>query len=506
MTFLSLLYGLFLLSIIFVYWGVRQRQFRLWLLLVASLIFYGSVQLQSVPLLLASGWVNFKLGAAIGDGQELEAYKQNWQLSNQAWEAQQRKWQRRRLWLLIAGIVFNVIVLLSFKYGSLLFSPESEMASRWAQSWLNPYFIAPLGISFFSFECLAYLIDVYRGAPVTQDLLQFTSYKFFFPKLISGPITRYHQWSEQFLKQETPDVERVSEGLWLIASGAIKKGLLADNLGIYVDLCFENLQRAGSGDLWLATLAYGFQLYLDFSGYVDIARGSAMLLGWTLPRNFNFPYMTASIADFWRQWHMTLGDWLRNYLYFPLGGSRQGLLNTCMNLLLVMLVAGIWHGSAGTRLDPLGYLVWGGYHGLALVAHRLTDAVSNRVTLLKAWWQSVPGKLLAWGMTQVMVFSSWIFFRLPNLQDSGWVFRHLWNSTADAQFAEKVYVESLGLARADLALILLLLSGLMALAYFLEKSLKLKLNWPVELLLVPVCFYVVWLLAPDSLPYIYFDF
>ena len=137
MTFLSLLYGLFLLSIIFVYWGVRQRQFRLWLLLVASLIFYGSVQLQSVPLLLASGWVNFKLGAAIGDGQELEAYKQNWQLSNQAWEAQQRKWQRRRLWLLIAGIVFNVIVLLSFKYGSLLFSPESEMASRWAQSWLN---------------------------------------------------------------------------------------------------------------------------------------------------------------------------------------------------------------------------------------------------------------------------------------------------------------------------------------------------------------------------------
>ncbi|MDY6936105.1 MAG: MBOAT family O-acyltransferase [Cyanobacteriota bacterium] len=506
MTFLSLLYGLFLLSIIFVYWGVRQRPFRLWLLLAASIIFYGSVQLQSVPLLLGSAWVNFKLGQEIGEGQEREAYKKNWQLSNKAWEAQQQKWQRRRIGLLIAGIAFNVIVLLSFKYGSLLFSPESQLASRWADSWLNPYFIAPLGISFFTFECLAYLIDVYRGAPVTQDLLQFASYKFFFPKLISGPITRYHQWSEQFSKQEAPDVERVSEGLWLIASGAIKKGLLADNLGIYVDLCFENLQRAGSGDLWLATLAYGFQLYLDFSGYVDIARGSAMLLGWTLPRNFDFPYMTTSIADFWRRWHMTLGDWLRNYLYFPLGGSRQGLLNTCMNLMLVMLVAGIWHGSAGTRLDPLGYLVWGGYHGLALVAHRLTDTLSGRASALKAWWQSVPGTVVAWVITQGMVFSSWIFFRLPNLQDSGWVFRNLWNTSADAQFAQKVYVESLGMARSDLVLALSIIIGWMGLAYWLEKGLKLKLNWPVEMLLVPVCFYVVWLLAPDSLPYIYFDF
>ncbi len=132
-----------------------------------------------------------------------------------------------------------------------------------------------------------------------------------------------------------------------------QKGLLADNLGVLVDLSFQNLQRAGSSDLWLATAAYGLQLYLDFSGYVDMARGSALLLGFDLPRNFDFPYFSTSIADFWRRWHITLGDWLRNYLYFPLGGSRQGLRRTCLNLMIIMVIAGIWHGAAW------GFIVWG---------------------------------------------------------------------------------------------------------------------------------------------------
>ncbi|RMG08538.1 MAG: MBOAT family protein [Cyanobacteria bacterium J055] len=511
MTFISLLYGLFLISTIVLYWGFQNRSTRLALLLFASLIFYGSVQLQSVPLLLLSAIVNFILGRAIGDDRTPIRYKRDWKLSNQAWKAANQSSQYRRVALLVVGIVFNVLLLLGFKYGSLLFPSSAEgtaaevLGRGWG--WLDPYLIAPLGISFFTFECLAYLIDVYRGAPISRDFLQFSAYRFFFPKLISGPITRYHQWSEQLEKQELPAIDRMGEGLWLIASGSIKKGLLADNLGLFVDLCFDNMQRAGSFDLWLAIVAYGFQLYLDFSGYVDIARGSAILLGGTLPVNFDFPYLTTSIADFWRRWHITLGDWLRNYLYFPLGGSRRGLSRTCINLMVVMLIAGIWHGSAGSHLDPRGYLVWGALHGLALVVHRWGDVLANRADWVKAWWRSVPGTVLAWGMTQGMVFLSWVFFRLPDLKESGWVMQHLWHYPADAQFAQKVYVESLGLGRSELTLLLGALTVGMGVAYLCDRGLKLQLNWPVKLLLVPACFYLVWLLAPqNSLPYIYFEF
>lgn len=324
----------------------------------------------------------------------------------------------------------------------------------------------------------------------------------FFPKLISGPITRYHQFAASLKTLNFPNASALTEGLWLIASGAVKKALLADQLAIFVDLCFGNLPRAGSGDLWLAVIAYGFQLYLDFSGYVDIARGSAILMGFNLPENFDFPYFSTSIADFWRRWHITLGDWIRNYLYFPLGGSRKGLARTCFNLLIVMLITGIWHGAAW------GFVVWGGLHGLALVAHRLTQSLADRFEGVKHWWESGLGLLVAWLLTQLMVFTSWIFFRLPNLQDAGLVLRNLWGHSADIQFAQKVYIEALGLERFQIALLLATLFASMGLVFFIQRELKLQLNWPLKLLLVPLCLFCVWILAPNTglQPYIYFDF
>ena len=359
----------------------------------------------------------------------------------------------------------------------------------------------PLGLSFFSFECIAYLVDVYRGAPATQDMLKFFAYKLFFPKLISGPITRFHPFAAQLQTLKLPVSSQIIEGLWLIACGAIKKLLLADHLGTVVNLIFGNVERAGSGDLWLGTLAYGLQIYLDFSGYVDVARGGSLLLGFELPQNFDFPYFCTSIADFWRRWHMTLGDWLRNYLYFPLGGSRGGLWRTCLNLVIVMLVAGIWHGAAW------GFVIWGGLHGLALVMHRLTAALSERSDLLRFWWNSPPGILLAWGLTQAMVFTTWIFFRLPNLKDSNLVLQRLLGHNADLQFAQKVYVESLQIDRLHLVYLLGLLCLGMALSYLLHRGLKLQLAWTMKILLVPICLFAAWLLAPNEAPpYIYFDF
>jgi alginate O-acetyltransferase complex protein AlgI len=240
---------------------------------------------------------------------------------------------------------------------------------------------------------------------------------------------------------------------------------------------------------------------LDFNGYVDIARGTALLFGLVLPENFDFPYFTTSIGEFWRRWHITLGDWLRNYVYFPLGGSRQGLVRTCWNLFIVMLIAGIWHGSAW------GFVVWGAFHGLALVVHRLTNALGDRFENLEKFWHNPLGILVAWFLTQLMVFISWVWFRLPNLQDSSVVLRHLLGYPADQQFAQKVYVEALNMSQYQLAWVLGTLAVLMGVVYTFSRKLKLDFNWPLKLVFVPLCLYAVWLFAPEgSLPYIYFDF
>ena len=520
MTFPSIIYGVFLLSVCGIFWSVQQDWLRLWTLLIASVIFYSSLNAaQYVPLLFAIALINFCLGLYIGrkerrspDSPEVseddtltERDRDLAAPRDRAAEFSQQDWNWRRLAVLIFGIFLNVVLLLGFKYvpfiltsiGTLLDLPAAtENANR-----ISDNIIAPLGLSFFCFENIAYLIDVYRGAPASREFLKFSAYKLFFPKLIAGPITRYHQLASQLKTLQFPSVEVVAEGLWLIAFGSLKKALIADRLGIFVDLSFDNLVRAGSGDLWLAIFAYGLQIYLDFSGYVDIVRGSAMLLGLTLPDNFDYSYFTTSIADFWRRWHITLGDWLRNYLYFPLGGSRRGLGTTCRNLLIVMLIAGIWHGASW------GFIVWGLLHGMALVVHRITSILSEGISDLKDYWKSFSGVILAWMLTQGVVFSSWIFFRLPNLQDSGWVIQHLWGHSADVQFAEKLYLDTMGLDRLQLTVLLWFLVGLMLLIFTIHRGLKLQLNWPLKLLLVPACLYAVWHLAPQgSLPYIYFDF
>ncbi|MEM7579937.1 MAG: MBOAT family protein [Cyanobacteria bacterium P01_A01_bin.80] len=500
MNFISFGYGLFLLSVLGIYWSVEQQRLRLWTLFVASLIFYASNQFYYLPLLLTLTFINFRLGLALGQNTSPGKHTLDWRISNEEWQFAQADWNRRRLKILWMGIILNILLLFGFKYLPPLFGffnpgiNNSETVSALKA-------IAPLGISFFTFECIAYLVDIYRGAPASGQFIEFASYKSFFAKLISGPITRYHNLASQFNNLKFPNADTITEGLWLIARGAAKKAILADHLGIFVDLSFSSLQRAGSVDLWLTTFAYGLQLYLDFSGYVDIARGSALLFGLVLPENFNHPYFSTNIADFWRRWHMTLGDWLRNYLYFPLGGSRKGLARTCLNLMIVMLLAGIWHDAA------LGWVIWGGYHGLALVVHRLTDVVSDKFEPLENFWQNPAGIVLAWLLTQLMVFTSWIWFRLPNVQDSWLVITHLFGRAADAQFAQKVYGEALNISQYQLAALLIAIASIMAISYALNNRLKLKLNWHLKLLFIPLCLWSVWVLAPEGrLPYIYFDF
>ncbi len=513
MSFTSALYGLFLLSVGILYWASRggfqthsyTRQTRWVILAIASLIFYASWQPQYIPLLLVMTWINYTLAKVLVPHSAYSNHADNWQLSNQEWQFAQADWNQRRSLILIAGIILNVVLLFGFKYipfvlGTIAETFQLPEVQTYA-NWVDDNVVAPLGLSFFCFEAIAYLVDVYRGAPCAQSFLKFSAYKLFFPKLISGPITLYHQIANPLKDPPFPTIELFTEGLWLIALGATKKALIADRLAIVVDLSFTHLTRAGSWDIWLATLAYGLQLYLDFSGYVDIVRGSALLLGLQLPENFQDPYFTTSIADFWRRWHITLGNWLRNYLYFPLGGSRLGLIRTCINLLLVMIIAGIWHGAAW------GFIVWGAYHGLALVVHRWIDHWSKQHQKLQAFWQSLPGTLLAWAITQLMVFTAWIFFRLPNLKDSSLAIAHLFAQPSDPQFTQKIYLDTLGIDRLQFGLVLGALTLTMTILFLFHNQMKLNLNWPIKLVLIPISLYLVWLLAPQgALPYIYFDF
>jgi alginate O-acetyltransferase complex protein AlgI len=508
MKFISPAYAIFLCITLIFYWGIaKQQNQKLWVIVISSICFYISFhQLQYFPVILAMILVNYWIGKILLESQIIEYKEIQDRLGDDYfWRWLPRgKQQRKRV--LIFGIAFNILLLIAAKYIPFIvsiFAPINPAEIQPIAIWLKTNFLPPLGISFLSFESAAYLIDVYKGSPATGNLLKYAAYKSFFPKLVSGPITHYHQFAPQLNNLRFPTIERLTEAGWLIASGAIKKTLIADNLAIFIKLVFDpnNLERAGSIDLWLAIFAYGLQLYLDFSGYVDIVLGTAILFGVNLPANFNFPYMSTSIADFWRRWHISLGNWLRDYIYFPLGGSRLGLVRTCLNLFLLMLISGLWHGA------DWGYIVWGTIHGIALVIHRLTQTLSERVESLARFWRSSLGNIVGWFLTQLLVFVTWIWFRLPNLSQSNLVLQHLWGYPRDAQFATKIYVESLKLADSQVLLILIGIILAMMLAYLFDRVLKLNFNWHLKLTLIPLCLYIVWLLSPaESLAFIYFDF
>ncbi len=500
MKLVSFSYACFLLGTLICYWGLGTLlpALRVWILLIASLGFYTLLQPQFLPLLLGLTVVNYIVGRLIyAQLQQSDRLKKSGRSPS--------FWNRQASYLLTLGVFLNLFILFGFKYVPFTLENVNILFDLpWATdvaTVLEENLIAPVGISFFTFECIAYLVDVYRGAPATTSFSHFSSYKLFFPKILSGPISRFHYFDNQTKGKAHLFFDQGVEGLWLIASGAFKKVLIADNIGVYVELCVNNLDRAGSGDLWLFVIAYGLQLYFDFSGYVDLAMGSAKLLGFNLPVNFDFPYFATSLADFWRRWHMSLGDWLRNYLYFPLGGSRQGLIRTCFNLFAVMFLAGIWHGAAW------GYVLWGCIHGVGLAAHRLGDAIANKLKFLKAFWKSIPGTIVAWGMTQALVFMSWIPFRLPDGQQANLLLSNFWNHQGDIQFGQKIYFEGLNMGRSYFVLLLGLISLGMTLAYLIQRRWQLNLNWALKLAFVPLCFYAVWIFAPEgNVPYIYFDF
>ncbi|MFC1745494.1 MBOAT family O-acyltransferase [Candidatus Riflebacteria bacterium] len=322
----------------------------------------------------------------------------------------------KRLKFLIISLCGNLLLLFTFKY----FNFFNSIAQKITRFYNIPYgipdldFLLPVGISFYTFQTLSYTIEVYRGRQEPEKHLgMFALYVSFFPQLVAGPIERSINLLPQFKKKFNFDYERFATGIQLIFWGLFKKVVIADRLSSYVQIVYGNQSYFSGPQLFLATFFFAFQIYCDFSGYSDIAIGSARILGFDLMENFNLPYFAISIKDFWDRWHISLSTWFRDYLYISLGGNRVSYGRNIFNLFVVFILSGLWHGANFT------FIVWGIIHGFFLFFERTTASFFSRISnFLK--FNLIPGFtfLLKWSYTFLVVLSSWIFFRAASVSEA----------------------------------------------------------------------------------------
>lgn len=379
---------LFLPMAVISYHAVRRfggARAALGLLVLASLVFYGWWDPRFVALLLGSAAVNFILGRSLS--------------------ARHRQEQSTR-WLLVLGITINLGLLGFFKYAD-FFIDNINVATGLDVTTLK--IALPLAISFFTFQQIAFLVDAHSGAAEDPDLLSYLLFVTFFPQLIAGPIVHHKEMMPQFanLPRETRIWDDLAVGLTIFSIGLFKKTVIADRMGFWSDRVFDTAALGAPVSLieaWSGALAFTFQIYFDFSGYTDMAIGLALMFGIRLPVNFASPYKATSILDFWRRWHMTLSRFLRDYLYVPLGGNRHGRSRRYTNLMIVMLLGGLWHGAAWT------FVLWGALHGGYLIinhAWRRLRGSSAPSTIVSRW----AGR----GLTLLTVIIAWVMFRADSL-------------------------------------------------------------------------------------------
>ncbi len=308
--------------------------------------------------------------------------------------------------LLALGVVLNLAMLVHFKYTHFLIDNLNSVLAGFSWRALkNPAIALPVGVSFVVFEKITYLVDVYRRVSLpARNIFNYLTYVFFFPKLLAGPIIKYHEIETQMMRLPKANVEDFSAGMLRFMLGVVKKTILADTLARGADMVFAAAPgTVGFGQAWLGVLFFTFQIYFDFSAYSDMAIGLARMLGFRLLENFNMPYISCSITEFWRRWHISLSTWIREYLYIPLGGNRAGPGRRYLNLWLCFLASGLWHGAAWT------YVAWGAYNGLFLVLDKLF--------LLRVLnW--LP-RLVANAVTFLVVVIGWTLFRASSIQQAG---------------------------------------------------------------------------------------
>ena len=404
MLFPTFTFAVFFAAVMTVGWALHSKPVAWKLFMIAaSYTFYAWWNPRFVLLIAASTIVNTVCGRVIQQGA-----KQNSTIGKTA---------------LVVAIVFNLAILGVFKYYDFFISSVEDGLEQLGLAPNLPLLqvVLPVGISFFTFQALSYVIDVYRGKVAATNLLQFAVYLAFFPQLVAGPIVRASEFLPQLERRLNPREIDFTRAAVLIASGLFKKVVIASYMAdALVDDVFAFPERFSGAEILLGVYGYAIQIYADFSGYTDIAIGVALLLGFRFPENFNQPYRAASIADFWRRWHMTLSRWLRDYLYIPLGGNRGGKAKRDRNLFLTMLLGGLWHGAAWP------FVIWGAYQGGGLMAERRLGEWQDRKR--NARTKQPVRTALRWLATFHFICLGWVFFRSETLSDAGSLLGQLFGS------------------------------------------------------------------------------
>jgi D-alanyl-lipoteichoic acid acyltransferase DltB (MBOAT superfamily) len=394
MLFNSFQFAVFFATLFPAYWTLRKcPRIQNVVLLGAGYYFYACWSVRFLSLLILSTVMDYACGLWVDRVQE----------------------PRRRRWIVGLSMALNLGMLGFFKYYNFFAENLQLLLSHLglAVPLERLQVILPIGISFYTFQSMSYVIDVYRrDIKPTRNLAQFAAFVSFFPHLVAGPIMRPTTLLPQIASRRRFNLDQFYAGAYLIFWGLVEKVVIADNLAIVVKDCFGRWQTLDGGSALLALYAFAFQIYGDFAGYTDIARGVAKCLGFELTLNFNLPYFATSPRDFWNRWHISLSHWLRDYLYISLGGSRGGTLRTYRNLIVTMVLGGLWHGAAWT------FVVWGLYQGFLLVMHRAASPWLERIkpknAVDRAWWTG-----LRIFVTFHLVCLGWLIFRATSMEQVG---------------------------------------------------------------------------------------
>jgi len=405
MLFNSIDFAIFLPIIFIIYWFVTGKniKYQNLLILIASYVFYGWWDWRFLSLIFFSTIVDYTVGLNLG---------------------RYNKPSTRKI-LLIVSICVNLGLLGFFKYYNFFLDNINTAFSFLGQSvsLQSLHIILPVGISFYTFQTLSYTIDIYnKKINPTRDFLSFAAFVSFFPQLVAGPIERASNLLPQFKMRRRFNYDDAADGLRQILWGLIKKVVIADNCAQFVDMIFNSPGDYSGSTLFLGALFFTFQIYGDFSGYSDIAIGTARLFGFKLMRNFAFPYFSRDIAEFWRRWHISLTTWFRDYLYIPLGGSRVSLPGTIRNTFIIFLVSGFWHGANWT------YVAWGGVHALLFLPLLIMNKNRNNIDLV-AKDKKIPSlkELVNISVTFFIVVLTWILFRADNISHASEIFKGIFS-------------------------------------------------------------------------------
>ncbi len=398
MLFNSLEFFVFFPAVTLLYFVLPHR-FRWAMLLAASCLFYMWFVPYYILILFVTILVDYFAGIWIEEAQG----------------------HKRKLFLIVS-IISNCAFLFFFKYFNFFNANAAEIAKflHWNYSIENLKIILPIGLSFHTFQSMSYIIEVYRGEQKTErNFGVYALYVMFYPQLVAGPIERPGNLLHQFHEEHFFDYDRLTDGLKLMLWGLFKKVVIADRLAVFVEQVYKNPSGYEGVSLVVSTVFFAFQIYCDFSGYSDIAIGAAQTMGFKLMDNFNRPYFSKSISEFWKRWHISLSTWFKDYLYIPLGGSRVTTSRLYLNLLIVFLVSGLWHGANWT------YVFWGGLNGIYLVGSLLTFKVRRRIAGLTGI-SHVPfmHKLIQVSITFTLTCYAWIFFRARSLGDAFYIAQH----------------------------------------------------------------------------------